>query len=162
MWKMSDDPKEFVTRTPDEQKAYKEAAERERRLQTWLDGMLAGAPVNADAIKDWRKELAIHDVSRETFTGDTKDAPEATVKPAVSSLMEIRRSIRERRELRGKPPLEIDEEEECERRSAQVIEVIQADHAKGIEPTPLHLVLAARYVEGKIDFEEYRIAVGCL
>lgn len=158
MWKMSDDGKQLATRTPEEQKAYREAAEQERRLHAWLDGMLAGGPGDADAIKEWRQGLAILDGSRETSTGDKGDAPVATAKHVEDSLMESRRRIRERWELRGEPPRKI-EEAECERRSAQMIEVIQTDRAKGIEPTPLHLVLAARYVEGKIDFDEYRVAV---
>jgi hypothetical protein len=151
---MSDDPNERMARTPDEQQAYSEAKERERRLQTWLDGMLAGGPVHANAIKEWRQGLARHDGSRETSTGDNEDTPVATARPLEDSLMDIRHRIRERRELGGKPP----DAEECERRSAQMIELIQTERAKGNEPTPMHLVLAARYVEGEIDFEEYSIA----
>jgi len=58
----------------------------------------------------------------------------------------------------GMPPLEIAEEER-EKRSAQMFLSIQTDRGAGSEPTPLHLVLAARYIEGELDFEEYSIAV---
>jgi hypothetical protein len=49
--------------------------------------------------------------------------------------------------------------EEAEIRFESVVQAIQADCSIGKEPSPLHLVLAARYIEGEIDKLEFKKAV---
>lgn len=154
---MSEDSAEGTARANEAQQAYREAVERERRVQIWLEGMLSGGPPLADATKQWRQALGMYEDSGET-SAEKEDLPEHSTKPIEDTLLQIRRRIRERRELTGKRPLEI-AEDQYRRRSAQIIEALQKDFPDGTEPTPLHLVLAARYIEAEIDFEEYCNAV---
>jgi len=148
------DPEQSVQ----EQRAFSEAAERAKRLRAWLDGVLLGGPSHADAQNDRRQEPAMYGASAENFAGDTDDLHADMRERVEDSLLKCRRRVRERRELAGMSPLEIAEEEH-ERRSSQMIASIQTDRAAGSEPTPLHLVLAARYIEGERDFELYSSAV---
>jgi hypothetical protein len=60
--------------------------------------------------------------------------------------------------LAGKPSTLI-QVEEAEIRFESVVEAIQADCSIGKEPSPLHLVLAARYIEGEIDKLEFKEAL---
>ena len=153
---MSDDSTEPTTRATEPRDARDEAGERTRRLQAWLEGMLSGSTPPFDSTKKWRQGLAMYDGSEETSIADKEDlAPDSTVSVA-DLLLEGRRRIRERRH--GERPFGISEEE-SERRFAEMIEEFQADKASGSELTPLHLVLAARYVEGEMDLEEYHIAI---
>jgi hypothetical protein len=142
----------------EEERAFAEAAERAKRSQAWLEGVLSGGPLPAEASKGRRKGLTTDGVSEQNPVDDTEDLPAVRPERIEDSLMNCRRRIRERREFAGKPPLELAEGER-ERRSTQIRELIQTDRAAGSELTPLHLVLAARYIEGEMDFEDYSIAI---
>ena len=158
MKEMPAQPPREPERSLEEEQAHAEAAERAKRQQVWLDGVLSGGPSPAGAQKERRPGPAMCGASAENFAGDADDLPAERPEPIEVSLLKCQRRIRERREVTGIPPLEIVEEEH-ERRSVQVIQSIQTDRAAGSEPTPLHLVLAARYIEGEIDFELYSSAV---
>lgn len=151
---MSDDS----THTPEEQQAYREAAERERRLQVWLEGMLAGGPPLADAVKQWREGVPMYGPLGENAAAADEDSAPGQVKPLEESLAEVGRRVRQRRVLTGRPPLELTAEESA-KRTALVTDAIETNRANGIEPTPLHLVLAARYIEGEINLDEYTQAI---
>lgn len=144
--------------TVQERRGYTEAAERARRLQVWLDGVLAGVPSPADAQNDGRVGDAMHARSAENFAEDTDDLPAERPEPIEVLLLKCRRRIRDRRELTGVSLLELAKGER-ERRSAQIIETFLIDCAAGSEPTPLHLILAARYIELEIYVEKYSSAV---
>ena len=160
--------KEMTDKSPEEpepsrveERAFAEAAERAKRSQAWLEGVLSGAPLPAEAREEWRKGLTNYGVAEQGRVDDTDDLPAVRPEPIEDSLMNCRRRVRERRELTGKPPPEIADGER-ERRLAQISGLIQTDRVAGSELTPLHLVLAARYIEGEIDFEDYSIAIGHL
>ncbi len=70
------------------------------------------------------------------------------------SLIAACRGLRERREQSGKPLPYLDEEEH-RRRLTEVLEAVQAGHRPGEDFTPMHMVFAARYIEGIIDSDEY-------
>jgi hypothetical protein len=158
MKEMIDELANEQERCREEEQAFAEAAERAKRLQVWLDGVLSGGPSPADAKNDRRQGHSIYDGSAKNPTGVPDDLPAERPQPIEVSLLQCQRRIRERRALAGLPPLEIAKEER-QRRSAQMIESIQADRDAGREPTPLHLILAARYIEGEMDFEQYSSAV---
>jgi len=158
MNEMTDHSPADPDRSLQERQAYTEAGERTRRLQAWLDGVLSGGPPPTDAQREKRQGPAKSVASAENFAGDTDDLSAERPESIEDSLRKCRHRIRERRQLTGMPPFEIAEEER-ERRSSQMIASIQTDRAAGRAPTPLHLVLAARYIEGEIDFEEYATAV---
>jgi hypothetical protein len=157
---MSDDCTDRPAGTSEAQQAYDEAQERQRRLEVWLEGMLSGGPSLADTVRPWRQALAKSGVLAETPVGDQdkEDLPESNAKSVEELLLNARRRVRESRELTGKTAADITEDE-LNRRAAQMIEGIQNGRRAGKEFTPLHWVLAARYVEGYINFEEYSIAV---
>jgi hypothetical protein len=109
-------------------------------------------------VKQWRGDPAIADGLEGSSAGDESDQPVGKVRRIEVTLMEIRQRMRDRRQLTGKPPIEI-AEEELNRRATDIVEEAQADLANGKELTPMHLVLAARYIEGEINLDEYRQAV---
>jgi exonuclease VII small subunit len=150
---MGDDPKEPAL----SRQEFEEAAERKRRLEAWLEGMLAGGPPLAEVVKQWREGMAMYHAP-EAEADEDGDSSVGKPRPLEETLSEARRRIRERREEAGKPPFEIDDAER-HRRSAEVTFAIEADRANGKEPTPLHLVLAARYIEGEINSDEYSLAI---
>jgi hypothetical protein len=160
MENMSDDCTDRPARTSEAQQAYDEAQERQRRLEVWLEGMLSGGPSLADTVGPWRQALAKSGVLAETPVGDQdkEGLPESNVKSVEELLLNARRRVRESRELTGKTATDITEDER-NRRAAQMVEGIQNGRTDDKEPTPLHWVLAARYVEGYINFEDYSIAV---
>jgi hypothetical protein len=127
-------------------------------LQVWLDGLLSGAQAPAGPQTDHRRGYAMNGGWTETFAEETDDQPAERTEEIEFSLLKCRQRIRDRRELTGMPPLEIAEEER-ERRSAQIVESFLGDRAGANEPTPLHLILAARYIEGEMDHEQYGSAV---
>jgi len=145
-------------RSPQGERAFAEAAERERRLQAWLGGVLSAGSSPAAGQKEWRQGLEMYDGSDPNSAKDPESLPEALPKRVEDSLLKCRLRIRERRESAGTPPLEIDDDVR-ESRAARVVEAIRIDRATGTEPTPLHLVLAARYIEGEMDLEQYSSAV---
>jgi hypothetical protein len=103
------------------QRASNEAAERQMRLQVWLNGLLAGGPSLADAVKPWRKGLPTYERAAETMAEDQDELPEDDAKLIEEPLMAACRRIRERREQEGEPPPEIHEDEQ-RRRLAEVVE----------------------------------------
>lgn len=137
------------------QEAAAEAAERLMRLQVWLNGLLAGGPSLADAVKPWRERFPIYDRAALRLTEDQDEVPEDGIRLAEESLMAACCRLRESREQAGEPPSDICEEER-KRRLLEVLAEIQAGHPAGEEFTPMHVVLAARYIEGVIDSEGYR------
>jgi hypothetical protein len=147
---MAEDPKEPAA----SRQEFEEAAERKRRLEAWLEGMLAGGPPLAEVVKQWREGMAMYHAP----SADDDDSKPGNPKPLEEALSEARRRIRQRREEAGKPLIEIDDAER-HKRSAEVTFAIEADRAVGKEPTPLHLVLAARYIEGEINSDEYSLAI---
>ena len=155
---MGDDPKEPVARNPEQRQEFEEAAERKRRLNAWLEGMLAGGPPLAEVVKQWREGMALYESTEPPADDDDDSSKAGNPRPLEEALSEARRRIRERREEAGKPPCEIDDAER-HKRSAEVTFAIEADRANGKEPTPLHLVLAARYIEGEISSDEYSLAI---
>jgi hypothetical protein len=96
--------------------------------------------------------------SAENVAGDTDELPAEKPEPIEVSLLQCQRRIRERRKLAGMALPEIAEDER-ERRSAQIVQSFLVDRVAGSAATPLHLILAARYIEGEIDFERYSSAV---
>jgi hypothetical protein len=125
------------------------------RLQVWLNGLLAGGPSLAEAVKPWREGLPNYNSAAEPFPEDENDAPEDDARLAAESLMAACRRIRERREPADEPQLDICEEEH-KRRLTEVLEEVETGRCAGEEFTPMHVVLAARYIEGIIDSEGYR------
>ena len=151
---MNEDGKERVERDAEAQAYFEEAVERTRRLRVWLDGVLGGGPQPTETMKEWRQGMAFYEVQAQ-IPGDDD---EVKVKPLEESLFEVGQGIRNRREAAGKP-LDVISEEERKRRFLEVVELLKKDGAEGKEATPMHLVLAARYVEGEMDLEEYSRAV---
>ena len=151
---MSDDPGEQPPDNRESQQASKEATERLMRLQVWLTGLLAGGPSLAEAVKPWREELSIYSGAAEMLPEDQEELPEYDAKLVEGSLIAACHRLRERREQSGKPSPRLDEEEH-RRRLTEVLEAVQAGHNAGEDFTPLHMVLAARYIEGIIDSDEY-------
>jgi hypothetical protein len=110
-------------------------------------------------VKRWREGIAIYHSNPEEPAGeDESTSKEGQATLATEQLASIRRRIRERRVLAGTPSVLI-QLEESEIRFESVIEAIQADCSIGKEPSPLHLVLAARYIEGEIDKLEFKKAL---
>ena len=130
-----------------------EATERLMRLRVWLDGLLAGGPSLAEAVKPWREGLPIYNSAAAPFPENENDVPGA--RREGEWLTAACRRIRERREEAGEPLLDICKEEH-KRRLTEVLEEIETGRCIGEEFTPMHVVLAARYVEGAIDSESYR------
>jgi hypothetical protein len=137
------------------ERAFSEATERQMRLQVWLNGLLAGGPSLAEAVKPWREGLLMYQCAAETIADNQNDGLECDVKRVEESLIAACRGIRERRELEGNPPPDAFEEER-RRRLAEVLEDIRAGRSNGEELTPMHLVMAARYIEGVVDSFGYR------
>jgi hypothetical protein len=159
MDRMKDDSTKPDHGRPDDQQAKEEGAERLRRQQLWLAGVLEGAPQQADAVKRWREGIGVYHSNPEEPAGeDESTSKEGQATLATEQLASIRRRIRERRVLAGKPSMLI-QVEEAEIRFESVVEAIQADCSIGKEPSPLHLVLAARYIEGEIDKLEFKEAL---
>jgi hypothetical protein len=152
---MTDNPLEQPESSRETWEASAEATERLMRLQVWLNGLLAGGPSLADAVKPWREGLPIYGRAAAKFAEDQNELPEDGVRLAEESLMAACRRIREGREQAGEPPLDICGDEP-RRRLTEVLEEIQAGRRAGEEFTPMHVVFAARYVEGVIDSKEYR------
>ena len=150
---MTDDPVEQPSGDRDTQQASKEATERLMRLQVWLNGLLAGGPNLAEAVKPWREGLSIYMDAAETFAEDQDEATD-DAKLIEEPLMAAISRLRQRREQSGHAPPEIPEEEQ-RRRLTEVVETVKAGRRSGEEFTPLHIVLAARYVEGVITREDY-------
>ena len=73
---MTDDSLEQPESSRETQEASAEAAERLMRLKVWLDGLLAGGPSLADAVKPWREGLPIYDRPAGTFAEDQNEVPE--------------------------------------------------------------------------------------
>lgn len=130
-----------------------EAIERQMRLRVWLDGLLAGGPSLVEAFKPWRERLLIYNSAVVPFPEN--DESEDIVRRAGEWLMAACRRIRVCREEAGEPLLDICEEEH-KRRLTEVLEEIEAGRCAGEEFTPMHVVLAARYIEGVIDSKNYR------
>lgn len=125
------------------------------RLQVWLNGLLAGGPPLAEAVKPWREGLSIYSGAAETFAEDQDEVPEDDAKLIEEPLMAAISRLRQRREQSGDAPLEVHEEEQ-RRRLTKVVERVKAGHRAGGEFTAMDIVLAARYIEGVITPEEYR------
>ena len=154
---MADDGEERVERDAEAQAYFEEAVERTKRLRVWLDGVLAGGPQPTEMTKEWREGMAFYEAQAQ-IPVDADDLATAKVKPLEELLFEVGQGIRNRREAAGKP-LDVISEEERKRRFLEVVELLKKDGAEGREATPMHLVLAARYVEGETDLEEYSRAV---
>jgi hypothetical protein len=152
---MSDDSAEQAAGDHETQQASNEATERLMRLRVWLDGLLVGGPSLAEAVKPWREGLLQYDPTAVALAEDQGDAPKHNSKLTENWLRAACLRIRERRELSGDVPVEISEEEH-ERRLTEIFDEVEAGRFTGEEFTPLHVVLAARYVEGVIDRESYR------
>jgi hypothetical protein len=145
--------------TTAEAHAYKEAAERERRLQVWLKGVLAKGPPPDDVVTQWREGIEIYSAAPDLrVVEDADNSPASSDAGLEQQLVKIRRRIRERRESAGKPPIAITQEE-SEMRAAHVLDAVRADLTEVKRPTPLFLVLAARYMEGEMNFGEFSQAV---
>jgi len=114
-----------------------------------------GGPSLVGAVKPWREGLPIYRRASVTFAEDQTEVPEEGVRLAEESLMAAVIWLRERREQAGEPPLDICEEER-RTRLTEVLEEIQAGRCSGEEFTPMHIVLAARYIESVIDAEGFR------
>jgi hypothetical protein len=151
---MSVNPVERPDGDRETQQAPKEATERVMRLQVWLNGLLAGGPPLAEAVKPWREGLPIYSGPAETFAEGQNEVPEYDVKLVEESLIAACSRLRERRAQSGKPLPGLGEEEH-RRRLMEVLDAVQAGHRVGEEFTPMHIVLASRYIEGIIDSEDY-------
>lgn len=151
---MSDDPVEQPPSNRESQQASNEATERLMRLQVWLNGLLAGGPSLAEAVKPWREGLPIYSGAAEMLSEDQDEVPEYDANLVEESLIAACRRLRERCEQSGKPSTCLDEVEH-RRRLTEVLEAVQAGHRAGGELTPMHMVLAARYIEGIIDSDDY-------
>jgi hypothetical protein len=156
---MTDDSLEQPPGDREAQQVSNEAKERLMRLQVWLNGLLAGGPSLAEAVKPWREGLPMYNGAAETFADDQDDAPEDEVKLIEEPLMAAISRLRQRREQSGNAPLVIHEEEQ-RRRLAEVVATAKAGRRAGEEFTPLDIVLAAHYIEGVITPEEYRSRPG--
>ena len=152
---MTDDSVEQPQDNDETRRASNEATERLMRLQVWLNGLLVGGPSLAEAIKPWREGLPIYNSAAEPFPENENDVPEDYARLAEESLMAACRRIRERREQAGEPPFDICEDEH-KRRLTEVLEEVETGRRAGEEFTPMHVVLAARYIEGVLDSEGYR------
>jgi hypothetical protein len=152
---MTDDPVEQASDDHETLRASDEAKERLMRLQVWLNGLLAGGPTLAEAVKPWREGLSIYNGAAETFAEDDDEVPGDHAKLIEEPLMAAISRLRHRREQSGHAPTEIHEEEQ-RRRLTEVVETVKAGRRAGEEFTPMHIVLAARYVEGVITQEDYR------
>ena len=152
---MTDNPLEQPERSRETQEASAEATERLMRLQVWLKGLLAGGPSLAEAVKPWREGLPIYGRASVTSADDQNEVPEDGPRLAEELLIAACRRIHVRREQAGEPPLDICEEER-RTRLTEVLEEIQVGRQAGEELTPMHVVLAARYIEDVINSEEYR------
>ena len=152
---MSDDPAQQPDGDRETQQASNEATERLMRLQVWLNGLLAGGPPLAEAVKPWREGLPMYNSAANTLARDQDEAPEDDTKLIEEPLMAAISRLRHRREQSGNEPLEVDEEEQ-RRRLSEVVETVKADRRAGGEFTPLDIVFAARYIEGVITPEDYR------
>ena len=151
---MSDDPVERPLGNHEGKQALDEATERLMRLQVWLNGLLAGGPPLAEAVKPWREGLPIYSGVGEILPEDQDEVPEDDAKLIEEPLMAAISRLHRRREQSGDAPLEIHEEEQ-RRRLAEVVETVKAGRCAGEEFTPLDIVLAARYIEGVITPEDY-------
>lgn len=136
------------------EQASNEAAERLMRLQVWLNGLLAGGPSLAEAVKPWREGFPLYRGATEILPEDQEELPEYDAKLVEESLIAACHRLRERREQSGKPLPCLDEEEH-RRRLTEVLEAVQASHRPREDFTPMHMVFAARYIEGIIDSDEY-------
>jgi len=145
-------------RDAEAQAQFEEAEQRTKRLRVWLDGVLKGGPQPTEMAKEWRGGMAFYEAQAQ-IPVDADDLATAKVKPLEEMLFEAAQGIRKRREAAGKR-LDAISEEERKRRFLEVVELLRKDGAEGREATPMHLVLAARYVEGEMDLEEYLRAVG--
>ena len=152
---MTDDSAEQPASDRETQQASIEAKERLMRLQVWLNGLLAGGPSLAEAVKPWREGLPMYNGAAETFADDQDEVPEDDVKLIEEPLMAAISRLQQRREQAGHAPLEIHEEEQ-RRRLAEVVATAKAGRCTGEEFTPLDIVLAARYIEGLLTPEGYR------
>ena len=151
---MSDDPVEQPPDNCESQQASNEATERLMRLQVWLNGLLAGGPSLAEAVKPWREGLPLYSGAAEILPEDRDEVPEYDAKLVEESLIAARHRLRKRREQSGKPSPCLGQEEH-RRRLTEVLEAVQAGHRAGEDFTPMHMVLAARYIEGIIDSDDY-------
>ncbi len=149
---MTDDsgPVEQPSGDRETQRASNEAKERLMRLQVWL----AGGPSLAEAVKPWREGLSIYSGAAEEFAGDQNEVSVDDATLIEESLKAACHRIRERHKHAGEPLLDICAEERG-RRLAEVLVEVQAGRCAGEEFTPLHVVLAARYIEGLIDWDDY-------
>ena len=152
---MTDDSLEQPESSRETQEASAEAKERLMRLHAWLNGLFAGGPSLAEAVKPWREGLPIYGRTAGTFAEDQNEVPVDGPMLIEESLVAAISRLRKRREQSGEPQREICDEERG-RRLAEVFEQIQAGRRSGEEFTPMHIVLAARYIEGLIDSEDYR------
>ena len=152
---MSDEPVEQSADNHETQRASDEAKERLMRLQVWLNGLLAGGPSLAEAVKPWREGLPMYNGAAETFADDQDEVPEDDVKLIKEALLAAISRLRQRREQSGNAPLVIHEEEQ-RRRLTEVVERVKAGRCAGGEFTPMDIVLAARYIEGLLTPEAYR------
>jgi hypothetical protein len=141
---MTDDSLEQPESSRETQEASAEAKERLMRLHAWLNGLFAGGPSLAEAVKPWREGLPIYGRTAGTFAEDQSEVPEDGVRLAEESLMAACRRIREGLEQAGEPPLDICEEEP-RRRLIEVLEEISRPprrrgiyaNARGVR-CPLH------------------------
>lgn len=154
--RMTDDS--LIPEQRDDPEDSAEAAERERRLQVWLAGLQTGGPPLAETVSKWREGKALHESLAGQHVAEDPPLDPPLNPPFEETLVGVRRRMRERRERDGKPPTQITREE-SETRLRCVIESLRADRAAGKEPSPLHLVLAARYIEGEMDLPQYTQAV---
>jgi hypothetical protein len=152
---MTDDPLEQRAGDRETHQASDEAKERLMRLQVWLNGLLAGGPTLAEAVKAWREGLPIYNNAAAVFAEDQDEVPEDDAKLIEEPLMAAISRLRQRREQEGHPPTGIQEEEQ-RRRLTEVVERVKTGRGAGEEFTPMHIVLAARYIEGVITPEDYR------
>ena len=152
---MTDDSVEQPADNNETQRASDEAKERLMRLRVWLNGLLAGGPSLAEAVKPWREGLPIYSGAAETLVQDLNEVPVDDATLIEQSLKAACHRLRERRKQAGEQLLDICEEE-SERRLTEVTEEVHACSRTGKEFTPLQVVLAARYIEGVITPEEYR------
>lgn len=152
---MTDDPVEQRQDDDEARQNSNEATERLMRLRVWLDGLLAGGPSLAEAVKPWREGLPIYNSAAVPFAELEKDVPGDNARREGEWLMAACRRIRQNREEAGEPLLDICEEEH-KRRLTEVLDEIETGRFAGEIFTPMHVVLAARYIEGVIDSKNYR------
>jgi len=117
----------------------REAAEKQMRLQTWLNGLLEGGLSFAAAIKPWREPIPNNERPAEEITtvDECKDECEVPRNEAAvieQSLAVACIRIRERQELSGNPPHIGDEDQR--RQSSDVIAQVRASHCAGRNSLP--------------------------